>query len=353
MAKSTGIGLDIGTSSVKIVELERVRSKIKVNSFGNMAITPGSLNGGIVNNIQGVSSVIRELYQSTKIKEKNAVVAIAGQTVIVRHIKMPLMSKDELSNAIKWEAERYIPFAIDEVNMDFAIIEENHEQKEVEVMLVCAHNDIIYSHINTLIDASIQPVAMDIQPFALMRTLGMETKKIPGSVAILDIGAGTSDLTIIKDGIPRFTRIIPIAGSNMTNNVRNQLNVSEKDAERFKILYGDALYSFDTNPEDDVYKTNYALQTSLKELVLELRRSFDYYRLQQRDADVKQLIIAGGGSKLKNLVTFLTNELEIPINKAEDCSEIECPEKFHNEFYEAFPMLTVALGLALREVVEG
>jgi type IV pilus assembly protein PilM len=352
MAKNTGIGLDIGTSSVKMVELMRNGTKIKVNSFGSMPLTPGSLNGGVVTNIQGVASVIKSLYQSTKITQKNAVVAIAGQTVIVRHIKMPQMSKDELANAIKWEAERYIPFAIDEVNMDFAIIEEDYEQKEIEVMLVCAHNDIIYSHIHTLEEATVQPVAMDIQPFALMRTLGMEKKNVPGSIAILDIGAGTSDLTIIKDGIPRFTRIIPIAGSNMTNNVRNQLNISELEAENYKIRYGDALYNFDSNPEDNAYKTNYALQTSLKELVLELRRSFDYYRLQQRNEEIKQLIIAGGGSKLKNLVSFFNNELEISVNQAADCSELECPEKLASEFYQLFPMLTVAVGLALREVVD-
>jgi len=350
MAKSVGIGLDIGTSSVKIVELVRDKASIKISKFGIQPFSTNALTGGVITNSSEVARVIRELFQMTKIKPKKAVVAIAGQSVIVRHIKMPFMTKDELANAIRWEAERYIPFAIDEVNMDFEIIEEDKDQNTIEVMLVCAHNDILHSHLRALDEADIQPLAMDIQPFALMRAMGMEQTKIEGSVAIVDIGAGTTDLTIVKDGIPRFTRIIPIAGTHMTTTVSDQLLISFAEAEELKIRCADALYDFSGSEESDAYKVNFALQSSLKELVMELRRSFDYYRLQQRNEEIKEVYISGGGSKMKNLIPFMKNELEIKVNKG--VNGIGITTRTGDDFVEEFPIYTVAIGLALREVLD-
>lgn len=347
MAK-IGIGLDVGTSSIKIVELEKGKD-IKVNRFGIFPLPAGVLNGGVVTNIAEVGKVIRDIYQTLKIKQKQVVVAIAGQSVIVRHLKMPKMSKEELANALHWEAERYIPFSIDEVNMDFDIIGEFEDN--IEVMLVCAHNDIVYSHLRALDEAGIKPLSMDIQPFALMRAVGLEDSKSGSSTALLDIGAGTADLTIIKDGIPRFTRIVPVAGSNLTNNICNQLGIGYDEAESAKLRYGDAFFDFEKSQDSMAVNVNYSLQTSLKELVMELRRSFDYYRLQQRNEEIRELVVSGGGSKLKNLIPFLAQELDISV-KSSSPNAVVCPDKLKRDFEESFSILTVAYGLALREVVE-
>lgn len=347
MAK-IGIGLDIGTSSVKIVELEKSRD-IKVNRFGIFPLPEGALNGGVVKDVSEVGKVIRDVYQTLKIKQRKGVVAIAGQSVIVRHLKMPKMSKEELANALHWEAERYIPFSIDEVNMDFDIIGEFEDS--IEVMLVCAHNDIVYSHLRALDEAGVRPLSMDIQPFALMRAVGLENSKSETNVALLDIGAGTADLTIVKGGIPRFTRIVPVAGNNLTNNISNQLGISFDEAESAKIRYGDAFFNFEGSHDSMEVNVNYALQISLKELVMELRRSFDYYRLQQRNEEIRELVVSGGGSKLKNLIPFLEQELDISV-KSSYADGVVCPDGLKRDFDESFSILTVAYGLALREVIE-
>lgn len=354
MGKSStiGLGLDIGTSSIKLVELERGKTAT-VTRFARIPIAPGSLNDGVVVKSDDIGQAIRDLLQVAKVKHKQAAVAIAGQAVIVRHIKMPLMTQDELNNAIRWEAERYIPFPIDEVNMDCQIIETNTENNEMEVMLVCAHNDIIYSHLQVLKEAGIQPVSMDIQPFALMRSMGLENSDSEDNLALLDIGAGTADLTVIKKGIHRFTRIIPIAGSQMTTSIGNYLNLEFDEAEKLKIAYGDAQYDVNISENEIRSKVNYALQNCLKELALELRRSFDYYKMQQRNETIKELIISGGGSMIGNLVPFLREELEMVVKSAYYDETVECPEKLQIEFEELFPILTVALGLALREVTKG
>ena len=151
--------------------------------------------------------------------------AIAGQAVIVRHIKMPLLSDTELASAIKWEAESYLPFPINEVTLDYQLIQRDEQLNEMQVMIVCAHNDIIYNHLEVLKEVNFTPLAMDIQPFSLIRTFGFESGPSNGSIALLDIGAGTSDLTIVKDEVPRFTRIIPIAGTRFTQMIMNNFNL--------------------------------------------------------------------------------------------------------------------------------
>lgn len=352
MAKC-GIGLDIGTSAVKIVEVEGGPRSIKINRFGIIPLPVGSLSGGVVTNIDEVSRAIVGLFQSSKITRKQVLVAIAGQAVIVRNIKMPSISKDELKDAVRWEAEKYIPFPVDEVTMDYQVIKQAQEQNELEIMLVCAHNDIIKSHLGTLKDANIQPLAIDIQPFALMRSVGLENSVNNSSIALLDIGAGTTDLTIVKSGIPRFTRIIPLAGLRLTENLAKSLGVSFAEAEQMKITYSDALFDPTQYPrESSENKVNFSISESLRELVLELRRSFDYYQLQQRNEEISQLIIAGGGGKMKNLISFLNKELGIPVVAAQAANEFSSSNKnVQAQLNEQLPMLMVAYGLALREVI--
>ena len=300
-----------------------------------------------------VGEAVKEIFQKSRIGSRRAVVAIAGQAVIVRHIKMPFMNQEELKQAIPWEAERYIPFPIEEVTLDYKMISSNEEQTEMEVILVCAHNDIILSHLETLKQVGIQPLAMDIQPFALMRTFGLESSVSNESIALLDIGAGTSDLTIVKNGVPRFTRIIPVAGSRFTQMISKNLALDYIEAERLKITTSDAMYNFANAMENsNDYRVNFSMMEGLKELVMELRRSFDYYQLQQRNEKITQLLVSGGGSKIKNLIDYLNSELSIPTSSGLLLRKIDCADKINDEFHQALPMLTVSLGLALREVVE-
>lgn len=353
MAKC-GIGLDIGTSSVKLVEVEGDRRSIRINRFGMVPLNEGALSGGVVTSISEVSQAITNLLRSSKVTSKRALVAIAGQAVIVRNLKMPLMPKEEIESAVRWEAEKYIPFPVEEVTMDFQVIKQDDEQKELEIMLVCAHNDIIKSHLGTLKDAGVQPVVIDIQPFALMRSVGLENSiNNNNSIALLDIGAGTTDLTIVKSGIPRFTRIIPLAGLRLTENLSKSLNISFTEAEQMKLNFSDALFDPSQHANDSSeYKVNFSIQESLRELVLELRRSFDYYQLQQRNEEISQLIIAGGGAKMKNLIPFLNKELGITVVAAQAANEISSQNKnIQAQLNDQLPMLMVAYGLALREVI--
>jgi type IV pilus assembly protein PilM len=347
-----GVGLDIGTSSIKIVELE-AGNPIRLHHFGRIPLPDGALVGGVIKNSDAVTETISEAFQTLQIKSKRVQVAIAGQAVVVRNIKLPLMEDNEIANAIRWEAERYIPFPVDEVTIDFSVIGRDMQQHEMEVMLVCAHNDILSSHMEALQKAGLQPVAVDIQPFALMRALGLENSTNESNIAVLDIGAGTSDLSVFKAGISRFTRILPLAGNRFTENITKVMGNNFAEAENLKLKHADALLDLavvtQENPE---YKVNFSIQDSLRELVLELRRSFDYYQLQQRNEEIVQLVISGGGAKLKNLVQFLNQELEIKVVASLDAWNLSFANNLETDFEVAKPIMLVALGLALREVTE-
>jgi len=350
--KSTAVGLDIGSNIIKIAELQRVGNAVELKQYGISSLPFGSLENGAIKDSKVVSETIRSLMNELGIKTKEAVIAVAGQTVIVRLIKFPFMSRVELTEALKWEAERYIPYPVEEASYDFEIINQDKESNEIEIILVATHKELIMSHVKCLNEAGLQPTAIDIQPFALMRSLGLEQEEQQGSVGLLDIGAGTTDLTIVKKGIPQFTRIIPLAGSRLTESVRKLLDFSFEEAEKVKIMHSNALFELNNaTPGSIEYSVNFAILEGLREMVMELHRSFDYYRLQQRNEQISKLIIVGGGSKMRNLPQYLTRELEMEVVTVKANNLIKCNEHNLYSFTNSLPTVSVALGLSLREVI--
>lgn len=350
MAKR-GVGLDIGANSIKVVELQG-GSKPRLICFGKTALPEGAISAGEIKEREQVGKAIKELFANTKISSKRVAIAIAGQAAIIRHIKMPLMEDSEVANAIHWEAERYIPFPVDEVTLDFKVIRRFEDQNEMDVLMVCARNDIIYSHIETLRDMGIQTQVVDIQTFSLMRAAGLEATKTEGAVALLDIGFESSDLMILKDGIPLFTRVIPLAGNRFTKTIATNLGIRPEEAEEIKINKIDALSQSESGQVQSLdARANFAMQEGLKELTLEIRRSIDYFHLQERNEEVSRLIINGGGSLLPNLATFLNRELGLPVIDCSFPQGINVSKKLYAKLEGELPLYSVALGLAIREVV--
>lgn len=351
MAK-VGVGLDIGTGGVKAVRVSGNKT-LQVNRFAAVPLDEGALDAGVVADRKAVAAAVREVLRAGRIKQKKVVVAIAGQAVVVRHLKMPLMEDEEAAGAVRWEAERYIPYPVDEVMLDFEIISRDPNEGEMEVLLACAHNDIIHSHLDVLHETGLQPLAVDIQPFAMMRGLGVEYRRPGGSVAMLDIGAGSSDLVIARDGIPYFTRILPVAGNRLTELVAKYTGLDMHEAEKAKQAANNALAEPEQfSAETREYKVNMALREGLKDLALELRRSFDYYQLQYKGESISGLILSGGSTLIENLPAFLAKELETEVHRGVYDERLRCPQALFEKFKEQSPVYTVALGLALREVTE-
>ncbi|HBF38963.1 MAG TPA: hypothetical protein DDW50_16805 [Firmicutes bacterium] len=351
LAKS-GIGLDIGTSAVKLVEIESGHP-FRVRLVQSEPLPDDAFNKDMFKSTPPIVAILQSLFKKTH--SRRAVIAISGQSTILRTVQVPLLDKEEIRNALQWEAEKYIPFPIDEVSLDFQIIGQNREQSESEIFLACVHKDIISQQLDILHQAGIHPLAIDIQALALARSLGLENSADNSSIALLNIGAGTTDLTILKGGVPCFNRIIPIAGKQLTESIAKNLGVSFEKAEQLKLLHSDAQYNLtQAAPGSEMYQVNFTMLEGLRELVLEIKRSFDYYHIQQRNDEITQLELTGGVAQLKNLLPFLSQELGYPVILAQPAMKYKCSNKKVGAFFnEAMPEMMIAFGLALREVIPG
>jgi len=346
-----GIGLDIGTSAVKLVELEGGK-EIRVSRLGMVPLAAGLVSAGEVKEPGEVGEAIKSLIQQYNIQTKRVAIAVAGQAAIVRILKVALQNKNELADIVMKEAEKNLPYALDELYMDFQVIREDPVQKEIEVALVCARRTTIDSQIEAVSGAGLEPVAVDIQPLAFVRAAGFENIETFGNIGLLDIGEETSDLIIIKDGIPLFTRVIPLAGNRITQLIAESIGIPYHSADELKRVYGDVNRDLAQISLDDIdYKVNSMVQKGMKELTSELKRSFEYFYLQQQgEKEINALIVSGGGSKLKNIFPFLNQELKLSVISCPLPENIICPAENSLEFNESWSVYNVAFGLALREV---
>ncbi|MGE5527880.1 MAG: type IV pilus assembly protein PilM [Patescibacteria group bacterium] len=353
------IGLDIGTSAVKAIQLSRMGESYTLTRAGVVPIPLGAIEGGTVRDTATVAQLVTRLLRQARIGGRRVMVAVAGQGVLIRSQKFPPMTRKELAGAIRWEAEKYIPFPIDEAVLDFDVVGATPDTGEQEVMIVAAQRSIIDSHIEVLKEAKLQALAMDVQPFALARSLGSHLSTAmegqAANVALIDVGAGTTDLVIFREEVLRFTRIIPIGGNYFTRALAGRLGMSDEDAEALKlsrgqIPLGDEQHGLDT-PEDAQLSS--ILAGVMSELVTEIRRSIDYFRLQTHE-EVARLVATGGGIMLRNMVPFLERELGLPVETGDPMANIHAGARnFSPELMAgAGPIFCVAIGLALRGVQE-
>ncbi len=336
-AKSTNIaGLDIGSHTVKVVEIKEGPEGRELVGFALSEIAPGSSGGE-----EAVTEAIRRVMGESKIETDRVVTAVSGQSVIVRHIELPRMSKEEAKNAIKYEAEQHIPFDIKEVTIDFQMLEEASDPKKIDVLLVAARNDLIDSHLKLIQAAGLKPVVIDVDSFALVNALEASRGKKEEAVALVNMGAKLTNINIVRDGTSYFTRDISLAGNNLTKAIQESLDLDVPQAEKLKKEEGEA--------GGDSPLSN-ALNPILKDLVSELRLSFDYYENQALERTTNRILFSGGSARLKNLDKFLTEALGIPAEIWNSLDGLGVSSDINKErLTDAVPLLAVGIGLALRE----
>lgn len=365
----SAVGVDLGTSHIKVVELRKTEVGAQLVRVGIEPTPSGCVKDGVVTDPEHMGQALQRALKAAGIRSRQVLAAIAGQGVIVRHIRLPRMTREELSEAMKWEAERYIPFPVEEASIDFDIVERTEDipPNEMEVMLVAAQHKIVDSHVEALKAARLTPTAIDLQPFAVLRALsyrpfglGLLTQKpAPGTKAYVDIGAGTTDLTIADGDRLRFTRIVPVGGTDFTKAIAEKAGVPASDAENLKRSYGrvpDEIY----NPDivDPKIRAVYdGIVEVAMSLATELRRSLDYYELQVQGrpgAGVTEVLLTGGGAKLRGIDRFLASELGLPVSLGDPLKNISYDRRTVDEAMvrDLGPMLSVGIGLGLREVGE-
>ena len=237
---SPALGIDIGTSLIKLVEARPGKDGIQITALGIAPTPPGCIDNEIIIDPKTLGQAIRSLITESGISCKKSVSSVSGQSsVIVRIIEVPKMTKQELAETMKWEIERHVPFAANEVVMDFQPVERpdgDPADQNMDVLLAVAQEAVINSHVETLQAAGIEPTAIDVEPLAAARALidAVGDGAQEGTVVIIDIGASSSELAVYRNGIIAFPRTLPMAGNTITQALSNHLSISIEQAERLK-----------------------------------------------------------------------------------------------------------------------
>lgn len=362
------VGVDIGTSRVKVVELSDRGDGVELTRAAIELAPPGAIRDGQIVSPELVAEVIQRSFAKGRIKPGEVVAAIAGRGVVVRHVKFPRMPEEELREAIKWEGQQHIPMPIEEAVVDFEIIDDysGSDEAEMEVMLVAAPRKLVESHVQAIELAGLTPIAIDVQPFAVLRALRYE----PGdktlhpndrsATAYVDIGAGTTDILIAQGERLRFTRIVPLGGNTFTNAIAETLGVSFEEAEAIKIAKGKVCVDGCSEPcadREEQYISD-AIGNVAADVAMDIRRSLDYHDLQlegrSQDAGVTRVVLTGGASVMEGLDCYLESELGLATVMGDPLKSILVNQRLANkeELSRLGPMFAVGIGLALREVVD-
>jgi type IV pilus assembly protein PilM len=303
---------------------------------------------------------IKRVFKESGIKAKKVVTSLSGDSVIIRYVKLPFMTAEELRGAIPKEAEQYIPLNIDQVILDFQILGETQEdgQRKLDVLLVAAKVDVVDQHLLLLKAAGLTPMVIDVDAFALQNSF--ELNRIESNdetVALINIGASLTSINILEGNNTRFTRDIPVAGNDFTKEIQKEFNLKFSEAEELKKSHGsismeedDFSLSTVSQKDDRVLRMSDVMTPVLNKLLGEIRRSFDYYETQARKKTVERVILLGGSARLKNVNRFLANKLGIPVEHFSTFRNVESPKTVDPEqMAEKEFHMGVCLGLALRQ----
>lgn len=341
------IGLDIGSSYLKLVELKEKKGSYELEAFDILPLPPELIvEGSIIDSLRLVET-IKELLKKTKVKAKNTAIGIAGHaSVIIRRISLPEMSEEELGESIKFEAEQYVPFDVEDVNIDFQILGPQEDPGQMDVMLVAVKKDVINEYVSVVKEAGLTPIVVDVNAFALGNTYEINYEmSLDRNVALVNIGASSINLNVLKGGVSVFTRDSAMGTNLHTEAIQKEFNVSYEDAERIK--RGEQVAEAKAGAED----ISAVMASSSEDILEEISRSVDYFRSTSFHEDVNEIVISGGGALINDFPRLLAEKVGVEVMVLEPFRNINVPKKFDMIFMEEMgPIAAVAVGLAMRKM---
>ncbi|KFA93513.1 MULTISPECIES: type IV pilus assembly protein PilM [Archangium] len=354
MAKGKlALGLDIGSTSVKMILLKEQRKRGQVSyalqSFGMKPLPPEAIVDGALMNSTAIVQALQELMTELKVKNKEVAIGVSGHSVIIKKIQMPRMSQEELEESIQWEAEQYIPFDVKDVNIDTQILDAggNDATGQMDVLLVAAKKDMINDYTTVVSESGLQPVVVDVDAFAVQNMFA-SNYDVPDkeTVVLINAGASVVNINIISNGITVFTRDVTIGGNQFTEEIQKQLNVSYEEAEALKI--GGTRGDSDAVVPQEVERV---LMGVAEQVAGEIQRSLDFYAGTAVDANFTKVYLSGGTAKIPALFKTIETRVGVPVEILNPFRKIDVDNrKFDPAFImEVAPMAAVAVGLALRK----
>lgn len=345
--KKSVAGLDIGSSSIKMVELDGKANSLNLVSLGYQNLPADTIIDGQIMELYSVSDAIQSVCNSNGVTASSVVTGVSGHSVIIKNIVLPPMSAEELEESIDWHAEEHIPYDLADVSLDYQITGQSPDA--TNVLIAACKRDRIENVRQAIQLAGKEPAIIDVDTFALQNCY--ELNYMPDDsqvVTLLNIGASTMNVNIVKGTTSLFTRDITVGGSQFTDVLQRNLGLSYQQAESVK-------RGVTNNVEGLEEKSIEPLMNNVTEIVaMEIQKTFDFYRATTEDNQtvVQKILISGGGSKLQGLAQDLSARLELPVEVLDPFRSINVDSRKFDPGYinDIMPEMAVAVGLAMRGV---
>jgi type IV pilus assembly protein PilM len=341
------VGLDIGSSAVKAVELKPAGQGYKVTAFGSEPVPPDSIVDGAIIDAAAVSDAVRRLFDGCGIKTKDVAASLSGNAVIVKKITLPVMTEAELAESIYWEAEQYIPFDIQDVNLDYQILDVPDAaagKGTMDVLLVAAKKEKIADYTGVIAQAGRTAVVVDVDAFALQNAYEVNYGIEPaGIVVLLNAGASATNINIMSGDRSVFTRDISIGGNAYTEALQKELSLPYEQADHLKRgVPIDGVNFEEARP---------VLRAVSENVMLEIQKTFDFFKATAASERIDRIMVSGGASRAEGFTEMLTERFEAPVEAFDPFKRVQFDAKrFNADAADVAPTVAVAVGLGLRRV---
>ncbi len=351
--KNQLVGLDIGSHSIKIVEIDDGKKGLILKNFGIIGLPQNAIVEGSVREMEIVSSAIKNLMKHLKIRNTNVATSISGYSVIVKKISINKRDESELESTLQEEAEQYIPFDITDVNLDYEILmgpeafEEDKGKEEaslMDVMLVAAKKDIVDDYVSLLHLAGLNPGVLDVDAFALQNAFEVSSEEPSGCYAIVNVGAEELGINAIKQGVSIFTRDSSYGGSQITDAIMTKFEVSHEEAEKIKL--GGTKVEAERGALEEIFTS------VVSGWVQEIKRALDFLATTYPDESIETIFISGGSCRVPGFQKYLQLETDIAVMELNPFANLQISERVFDLKYLGYmaPQAAVAVGLALRSI---
>jgi type IV pilus assembly protein PilM len=343
--RKLAVGLDIGSSSVKLVHLRRQKGEYALQGFGVAPLPPETIVDGTLMNSAAVVQAIQALLSEQKVKAKDVAIGLRGHSVIIKKITLPRMSREELDDAMQWEAEQYIPFDVKDVNLDTHILTPEGVAGDMDVLLVAAKKEMIQDYTSVCAEAGLNAAVVDVDALAVQNAFEASYEFREGeTVALVNAGAVVTNVNVISDGVTMLTRDVTMGGSAITEEIQKQLNVSFEEAEALKIGgQGDS----DSVVPQEVERI---IQTVADQIAGEIQRSIDFYATTSAGKPITRIYVSGGTARVPAVLRAIEQRAGVPVEVMNPFKEIDLDiRRFDPATVTGLAATAaVAVGLALR-----
>lgn len=344
------LGLDIGSSGAKICQLRELRGSYEVQLVDSAEFSNDAIVDGSILDRDSVVNAIKQMLQRNNIRQRPCAIAISGYSVIVKRVRMPEMSDDELRDNLRWEVEQHIPYDYDDVVVDTVILERNSAQKKMEILLVASKKEVVSEYMSIAKSAGLDVKVVDTVSFALHNMAETVYKDLitDSVIAIINVGASLTSMTMVTNGVPAFTRDIQIGGNQITEEIQKKLGITREEADNFKTGAGGSASAVVPQEVESV------TQLVSENIAGEIRRSINFFYETTGMDHIDHVLLCGGAIKNPTTCQALKKALDAK------CTLVNPFEKlaFNTKLYTSQALdergleLAVAFGLALRSANE-